>query len=70
MCVIFNDPDTHNPTLVYFQVLEMDDFGQTALGMMAAIKHSFKENKLTKLWNNLIYLSAGSVSVNSGKILG
>ena len=46
---MFNDPNTHNATLVYFKVLEMGDFGQTALGMMATIKHSFKENKLTKL---------------------
>ena len=43
------DPDTHKPTFEYLKVLEMDDFGQTTLGMMAAIKHSFKERKLTEL---------------------
>lgn len=37
--VMFVDPDTHKPTLAFFKVIEIDDFGQTALGMMAAIKH-------------------------------
>ena len=36
---MFVDPDTRKPTLAFFKVIEMDDFGQTALGMMAAIKH-------------------------------
>ena len=53
--VMFFDPDTHKPTLTtYSEVLEMDDFGKTALGMMVSIKHSFKENKLTKLWDKFI----------------
>lgn len=37
--VMFVDSDTHKPTLAFFKVIEIDDFGQTALGMMAAIKH-------------------------------
>ena len=51
-------------------LLEMDDFDQTAVGMMDAIKHSFKENKLSELWEKLIYLSADGASVNSGKDSG
>ena len=47
--VMFVDPDTHKPKLIYFEVLQMDNFGQTALEMMAAVKHPFKENKHTKL---------------------
>lgn len=37
--VMFVDPDTHKPALAYSKVLEIDDFGQTALEMMAAVKH-------------------------------
>ena len=48
----------------------MDNFDQTALGMMAAIKHSFKESTLTGLRDKFIYLSADGVSVNSGKDSG
>ena len=47
--IMFVDPDTHKPTFEYFKVLEIDDFGQTTLGLMAAIKNSFKGNKLTEL---------------------
>ena len=65
--VIFVDPDTHKPTLAHFEVLEIDDFDQSAVGMMEAIKRSFKENKLSELWEKLIYLSADGASVNSGK---
>ena len=68
--VMFADPDTYKPTLPYFEVIDMDDFGQIALGMMAAIKHSFKENKLTELWDKLIYLSADGSSVNCWKDSG
>ena len=46
---MFVDPDTHKATFEYFKVLEIDDFGQSTLGLMAAIKNSFKENKLTEL---------------------
>ena len=38
--------------------------------MMEAIKRSFKENKLSELWDKLIYLSADGASVNSGKDSG
>ena len=47
--IMFVDSDTNKPTFQYFKVLEIDDFGQTTLGLMAAIKNSFKENKLTEL---------------------
>ena len=67
---MFVDPDTHQPTLAYFEVFEIHDFFQTALEMMAAIKHSFKENKLTELWDKIVYLSVGGASVNSGKDSG
>ena len=67
---MFVDPDTQKQTFVYFKVLKMDDFGQFTLGMMAAIKHSFKENKLTELRDEPIYLSAGGVSSSSGKDSG
>ena len=30
-------PDTLKPTLVFSEVLEIDDFDQTAVGMMGAI---------------------------------
>ena len=68
--VMFVNPDTNKPTFVYFEVLEIDDFGQTALRMMAAIKHCFKENKFTELWDKLLYLPAVSASLNSGKDFG
>ena len=47
--IMFVGPDTHKPTFEYFKVLEIDDFGQTTLGMMVAIKNSVKENKITEL---------------------
>ena len=46
---MFVGPDTHKPIFEYFKVLEIDDFGQTTLGMMVAIKNSVKENKITEL---------------------
>ena len=46
---MFVDPDTHKATFEYFKVLEIDDFGQSTLGLMAAIKNSFKERKRTEL---------------------
>ena len=48
-CIMFVGPDTHKPIFKYFKVLEIDDFGQTTLGMMVAIKNSVKENKITEL---------------------
>ena len=68
--VMFVDPDTHKPTLAFFEVLEMDDFNQTAVGMMEAIKSSFERNKLSNLLDKLIYLSADGDSVNSGRESG
>ena len=41
--VMYVDPDTHTPTLSYFEVMEMDEFDQTAPGMLSAIKAA--------LWN-------------------
>ena len=38
---------------MYFEVLEMNNFSQTAPRMMVAIKHSFKENEHTTLWQQL-----------------
>ena len=68
--VMYVDPDTHKPTLSYFEVMEMDDFDQTAVGMLDAIKSSFKRHNLSEVWNKLIYLSADGASVNSGKESG
>ena len=68
--VMFVDPDTHKPTLAFFEFLEMDDFNQTAVGMMEAIKCSFERNKLSNLLDKLIYLSADGASVNSGRESG
>ena len=54
----------------YFEVMEMDDFDQTAVGMLDAIKSSFKRHNLSEVWNKLIYLPADGASVNSGKESG
>ena len=68
--VVFVDPDSHKPTLGYFECLELSDLDQTADGMMEAIKRSFKHNNLENLWKKIIYLSADGASVNSGKDSG
>jgi hypothetical protein len=68
--VMYVDPDTHKPTLSYFEVMEMDEFDQSAVGMLGAIKSSFKNHDLSSLWSKLIYLSADGASVNSGKESG
>ena len=62
---MFVDSDTHKPTLAYFEVLEMGDYSQTAVEMMAGQTY-----KLTKLWDKLIYLLADDASVNNGKNSG
>ena len=68
--VMYVDPDTHIPTLSSFEVMEMDEFDQTAPGMLSAIKSCFTSNNFSELWDKLIYLSAGGASVNSGKDSG
>lgn len=52
------------------QVPEMDDFDQTAVGMMGAIKSSFEQNKLSNLLNKLIYLSADNALATAGESWG
>ena len=68
--VMFVDPDTHKPTLAFFECLESDDLDQTSDGMLEAIRRSFKTNNLAELWTRIIYLSADGASVNSGKDSG
>ena len=68
--VMYVDPDTHQPTLSYFEVMEMDEFDQSAVGMLRAIKSCFERHNLSELWEKLIYLSADGASVNSGKDSG
>ena len=68
--VMYVDPDTHKPQLSFFEVLEMDEFDQTAVGVMASIKASFKRNKMSSVLDKVIYLSADGASVNSGKDSG
>ena len=48
----------------------MDDFDQTAVGMMGAIKYSFEQNKLSNLLNKLIYLSADNALATAGESWG
>ena len=68
--VMYVDPDTHTPTLSYFEVMEMNELDQTAPGMLSAIKSAFTRNNLADLWDKLVYLSADGASVNSGKESG
>ena len=67
---MFVDPDSHKPTLAYFDCLEIHDLDQTADGMLEAIRRSFTQNNLIELWKKIIYLSADGASVNSGKDSG
>ena len=68
--VMYVDPDTHTPSLSYFEVMEIDEFDQTAPGMLSAIKSAFSRNNLSNLWDKLIYLSSDGASVNCGKDSG
>ena len=45
--VMYVDPDTHKPTLSYLEVMEMDEFSLTAVGMLDAIKASFEKHDLS-----------------------
>ena len=45
----------------------MDKFNQTAPGIVDDIKGCFRKHNLSELWDKLIYLSAETASVNSGK---
>ena len=67
---IFVDPDTHKPTLTYFECLELNGLDQNVDGMLKAIRRSIEDNNLSDLWKKIIYLSADGASVNSGKGLG
>ena len=67
---MFVYPNTLKPTLTFFEVLEMDDFDQTAVGMTGVIKFSFERNKPSNLLDKLIYLPADGASVNSRRELG
>ena len=67
---MFVDPDTHKPTLTYFECLELNGLDQNANGMLEAIRQSIEDNNLSNLWKKVIYLSADGASMNSGKDSG
>ena len=65
----FDDPDTIEPTLTFFEGLGLES-NQDVNGILDAIKIVFENFSLSSLLDKVVFLSSDGAYVNSGKKSG